>query len=972
MKKYLLMSTALAAGVMVTQSALAQTGDQVETVVVTGFRGSLERSLELKRDAIGVRDSIVAEDIGKYPALNIAESLQRVPGVVITRDGSTNEGNKVIVRGLNSSYTIVTVNGLPIHTETVTDTGTNARSTDLDVFGADIFSRVDFYKTPLADLDEGGIGGVVDMRTARPFDYTERQLRASIGETYHSYRERPMPRATLFASDTWGSFGALIALNASKTAYENMGTQVTGPAQARSEICTNPQGINFDFGPGKTGGCGSSTYPGVDPRANIGTLTVDQVQQAFVSRFERAYVATNDRTRYSGVVSLEYKPSDKFDLAADIMAAELIDSRQEYTFGMYFRSTGPTTPAGYAAAQADPTLIGKGADSGIVPINIGIDPKNNNLYGTFANTDRYDESRFYDPKTKFLSGTLSATYKPTENLSLYAVASESTSNAFISDNRVILNLYNLTTTYDRRKNLKIPEVSTPSDVTNVALYSNPSQNIGYRTEADRGINFKLMADYKADIGLGFINQIDAKVGVSYVSARKGNDQKTGDAAFGNTVFENGKKFSQMAISSYAVNHTPVSNLFEGLDNGGMPTQWVTVPRSFLYSLNPNAISASTASVLGGVFDVTEAVKSAFLQLNTEGEMFARPLRIGLGLRYAKTNMYGHNYNAGLLNPLHGSYNDMMPSVNVSYDVMEDLVLRASYGKTITRAPLSQIAGGTTIPNRFNLIANSGNPNLRPLRAANFDMGAEWYFANQAVLSTGVFYKQLNGLISNQTTTVTFGSLNIPSALLDPALYGNPVPAGTPLTLNHPVNLNPLAVRGVEIFYQQPFLFLPEPFDGLGAMANVTYAVGNSGGAGTGFTANDTKVYKQPINGLSKWSYSATAYYEKGPVSIRGSYTWASKSTTNGVGNQNATDLQQWVQARGQFDASIAYSISDNVEVRLDGSNLLNEVGYQYFADGTNKNSQVGARMAPAGVGSSGLENVLWFGRTFVFTIRGHL
>jgi iron complex outermembrane recepter protein len=980
MKKYLLLTTALSAGLagaaLTAAPALAQASpddaSQLETVVVTGFRGSLRQSLDLKRDAVGVRDSIVAEDIGKYPALNIAESLTRVPGVVLSRDGGSNEGKQVTVRGLNSTYTVVTVNGLPLHVETGTSIGQNSRAVDLDTFGPDIFSRVDFYKTPQADLEEGGIGGVVDMRTAHPFDYSEDQFRYSLGESYNDYRERGLPRATLFASKTWNKFGALIAVSASKVAYENMGTQVTGPAQGRNEICGNSQNVNYDFGPGKSGGCGASTYAGVDPRANIGSLTVDQVQQAFVSRFIRAYVSTDDRTRYSGVMSLQYKPSDKLDFALDLMAARLIDTHIENTFGMYFRSTGPTTAAGYAAAQANPALIGQGADSGIVPVNIGIDPNNNNLYGTFANTDRYNESRFYDGKTNYISGSLSGKYQASENLSFNGIASMGDANGFYSDNRIILNLYNLVTTFDNRNNKKIPQLSTPTDVTNVGLYSNPGQNIGYKKESDRSLNFKLDADYTGNTGLGAIDHFTAKLGVGYESARKTNDQKTGDSAFGSTVFSNGLKFSQMPISSYAVNHLSESNLFDGLANGGMPTQWASVPRSFMYSLDPNKISASTPSVLGGVFDVTEVVKSIFLQLNTDGNVFGRPLRLGGGLRFSKTNLGGHNYNAGLYNPLHGSYDDLLPSFNAAFDLTDDLILRASYGKTITRPALASIAGGTTIPNRFNLIANTGNPGLKPLRSNNFDVGAEWYFADQAVLSTGLFYKQLNGLISNQQTTATFGSLNIPSALLDPALYGNPVPAGTLLTVNHPVNLNPLAVKGVEVYYQQPFLFLPEPLDGLGLIAGFTYAVGNAGGAGTGFTSNAGLVSKQPINGLSKYSYSLTGYYEKGAYSFRASYNWNSKQTTNGVTNQNGTNLQQWQQARGQLDGSIAYKLTDDIELRLDGANLLNEVSYQFFADGTGKNSQVGARFAPAGWGSDGFENVLWQGRTFIFTIRGQM
>jgi iron complex outermembrane recepter protein len=1004
MKKLLLMSTALSAalagGVVATQPAFAQDGSEVETVVVTGFRGSLEASLNLKREAIGVRDSIVAEDIGKYPALNIAESLTRVPGVVIARDGYSGEGRQVTVRGLNSSFTIVTINGMAIHTETSGNVGTNTRAVDLDVFGADIFKRVDFYKTPQADLQEGGIAGVVDMRTAHPFDFNEAQLRGSVGESINSYRMRGLPRATLFASNTWGKFGALVSLSASKAAYGSEGSQITGPAQSRSEHISqtsqcgdstpvgycNDQNITFDFGPGKNATRGTVLYPGVDPRANIGSYTVDQIQQAFVSRFVRSYVGNDDRTRYSGVFSLQYK-DDKLDITNDIVASELLDSRSENTFGMFFRSTGPTTAAGYAAAQLDPTLVGKGADSGIVPISVGINPNNNNLYGTFANTSRYNESRFYDAREKFIADWLMANYEATDSLSFSALAAMQVSNGFISDNRIVLQAYGLTTTFDNRNNLKLPVLTTPTDVTNVAIYSNPSANIGYLKEADRGLNFRLSSDYKTDLGLGVIDRIDVKLGVSYENQQKTNDRKAGDGAFNTTVFENGLKFSQMPINMYAVNHIVIrKDLLSDQNNAGMPTNWVTVPRSFMYSLHPNEISASTPSVLGGLFGVTEAVKSAFVQIGTDGELIGRTFRIGTGLRFSKTNLYGFNYTLGNRTGIHGSYNDLLPSLNLSFDPTDDIVLRASIGKTITRPALSQIAQGTVVPNRFNAIATSGNPSLRPMRATNIDFGVEWYFAKEAVLSVGVFYKQLKGLVSANTVQMPFSALQQPNTVLDGALYGQRDTGGNlildsqgnaiirpDLVMNVQTfsNLNPMAVRGVEVFYQQPFDFLPDPLDGFGVMGSLTYNTGNQSGTGSGFWGNDNVYYKWPVNGLAKWAYSATMYYEKGPISIRTTYNWNAKSTTNGAANNNHTNLGIWNQARGQLDSSIAYNLNDNVEFRVEGSNLLNEVAYQFYTDPTG-NKQVGQRFAPAGWGSSGLENVGWGGRTIVFSVRGHL
>jgi len=171
-KKQLLLTTMMAVGASgVVTGAWAQTAapgasqDTVDEVVVTGFRSSLQKSLGLKKDAIVVRDSIVAEDIGKFPEANVAEALQRIPGVYLSRDGASNEGQRISIRGLGSDYNVTTINGAPVRTTSSSNVGGSSRDFNYDVFASELFGRVDFYKTPLAELEEGGIGGVVDLQT---------------------------------------------------------------------------------------------------------------------------------------------------------------------------------------------------------------------------------------------------------------------------------------------------------------------------------------------------------------------------------------------------------------------------------------------------------------------------------------------------------------------------------------------------------------------------------------------------------------------------------------------------------------------------------------------------------------------------------------------------------------------------------------------------------------------------------------
>jgi TonB-dependent receptor len=974
--------------------------EAMETVTVTGYRASLDKALEMKRDSVGARDSIVAEDIGKYPATNIAESLLRVPGVVLSRDTRTDEGRQLTVRGLPAAYTIVTINGNPVHMETNGDVGSNARSVDLDAFGADLFSRVDFYKSPSARLDEGGIGGVIDLRTPHPFDYEGRQISYSLGYGMNSQREKAVPTATFQASNTWGPFGALIAVTAKRSSYAFWGNETAGISQACNENGYMGNGEKYDFGLGKTGVCGTSSWAGVDSRANIGSYTIAQVEQAFVPRWGRDHLTMDDRTRYSGLLSFQFKPNEKLDMSFDLMGAELIDATDEYTIGTYFRSTGNTTAAAIAAAAGDPTKLGKTSDTnGLVPLSIGID-SNDILYGTFGNVQMQSGNVWYRGKDKFLSGTFNAKYQVLDNLKLVAEAGVADYHGFIAQDTLSAYIYNTTLTYDPRDNYKFPSMVSSVDLTNPALYqgNTAGTRAGFDTagqylkEGDRILTGKLAAQYGFESGLSALGHVDLEYGLSWVGNTKSNDQRNNANLVKNTTLSNGSTLAAMLPSAYMVNHIKVRNYLDDANYTHRITNWATVPDSVYYMVPFNSILAADTSGnwYPSVFKLTEGVTSFYLNASSAGEVLGRTLKVDVGIRYAITRQWGYNFasqkdsSGNLTYPkvkLHSSYDSILPTVSVSYDLMDNLVARAAFGKTITRADLGSIAKGASVPNIYNPNVTVGNPKLKPFMATNFDAGLEWYFDQGSVLSFGVFYKGIKNLISTQTTTgVAWGTLNLPDSLLASNQHINndaaqPVDPNYLMNVTHPVNLNPMVVKGFEVFYQEPFSFLPAPFDGLGAMASFTYTAGTQNGPGTGFTANDGTIYRMQLRGLSTYSYSATGYYEKDGISLRLSYNWRSKAPADdSLDNLNyyKTNSRIWTQARGTLDATLGYAFNDWAEVRFDVSNLLNAQEIAMLVDGTGKNSQIGARAS--GFGDPRAHNFYDYvhGRNYMISLRGHL
>ncbi|EEF23875.1 conserved hypothetical protein, partial [Ricinus communis] len=202
--------------------------DPGTTVVVTGFRSSLQKALNLKQQAIGVRDSIVAEDIGKFPEANVAESLQRVPGVILNRDESSGEGQRISIRGLPTEYSVTTLNGAPVNTTSTSTIGSAARGFNYDVFASELFGRVDFYKSPLAELTEGGLGGVVDLQTPRPFDNPKRTIRYGLTDTYNTTSKHNDPNGFVLYSNTWDNLGFLIGASHSGNVNTRSGFEATG------------------------------------------------------------------------------------------------------------------------------------------------------------------------------------------------------------------------------------------------------------------------------------------------------------------------------------------------------------------------------------------------------------------------------------------------------------------------------------------------------------------------------------------------------------------------------------------------------------------------------------------------------------------------------------------------------------------------------------------------------------------------
>jgi TonB-dependent receptor len=326
----------IAATLAQAQEAAQQPQDrqELEEVVVTGFRQSLESSTEAKRESVGFVDAIFAEDIGKFPDTNIAESFQRIPGIQISREIS-GEGTTVAIRGLNTNFTRVLLNNAPVAVAQGPQEGAGAnREVPLDMFPPELFSKLEVFKTPSANMIEGGAAGTINMRMARPFDTEGQHLTYSLQGTDNNNADDLGGRAALIASNTWDRFGVLAGVTAVRnkvatTGFESVGWSSPGLSATQCTGTCNTTGGNLTgVVPGTVPGNASTIGAGLTPDtaidqdfllANNPGRTIQQIDNAVIPRLGRTMFEEGDRDRYNAVLSFEFRPSDDMQFFLDSM-----------------------------------------------------------------------------------------------------------------------------------------------------------------------------------------------------------------------------------------------------------------------------------------------------------------------------------------------------------------------------------------------------------------------------------------------------------------------------------------------------------------------------------------------------------------------------------------------------------------------------------------------------------------------------
>jgi len=877
-------------------AAPAQDEGAGNEIVVKGFRASLNSALNLKRNETATIDAIKAEDVAEFPDLNLAESLQRIPGVAISRVNG--EGRNISIRGLGPEYSRVRINGMEaIGTTGGTDNsgGVNrGRGFDFNIFSSDLFNSLAVRKTATADVEEGSLGGTVDLQTARPFDYRKPTAVIQAAASYNDLARKATPRVSglLTTSTADGRFGVLLSV-----AYEERHLVEEGANITRWTY----GGFNGGFAPTST--IAGKTIAQIND-TNPATALYHPRIPGLVSYDIR-------QKRLGAALGVQFQPTEKTLISIDGLYSRLDGTRQEAQFqAISFSRSGTGKPQ---------TIIRSGT----------VDANNNIISGTFDNVDLRTQARYDKLTTDFyqLTGTLDQ--KIGESLKFGAVVGYSRSE--------FRNPIQTTVTIDAANtngfyydfSTRFPTIRPGVDISNAATFAftNGTSEVRIRPQT---------VDNSFTNAKGFLEwttspELKLKAGVDWRRFEYASTEQR--RLQGETVV------TTLTPAQLAPLTTVFSGFGRGLDiPSGTPTSWV-VPNLQAFQAYLST-AANPTYAIGGVENAT--ARGSFVTVREEDlgawgmaefnlANAGVPIRGDVGLRYVKTDQFSTGYasqgTAINLVSADRSYENWLPSANLVFDVTDNLMVRFAAAKTIARAGIGSLTpGGNLNVSGGNRTFSSGNPDLKPTKSTNLDASIEWYPTRGAIYAVSAFQKDIGTFVQTLSTTVPFSSLGLPASLLN----GTTALPTDAFIVSQPVNSKGGLLRGFEVNIQQPFSFLPGFLGNFGVLANYTYV---SSDIEYLTAANGSTTVKAPLLGLSKHAANGTLYYETKKFSIRGSIAYRSNYLTAVPGTEG--NSYNGTNATTNIDAQVSYNVTDKFKISLEMINLTDELNDQ-FVDATNR------------------------------------
>jgi TonB-dependent receptor len=892
----LLAISAAANGQDAAANSVPEGAEAIEEVVVTGFRAALNKAIEGKKQQVGAIDMIAAEDIADFPDLNLAESLQRVPGVAIARDAG--EGRNISVRGLGPQFTRVRINGIEaMSANGGTDAagGTNrGRNFDFNTFASELFNNITVRKSGTAEVEEGSLGATVDLQTARPFDFDGFTVAGSVQMGYNDLNEDTDPRGAFLISNTFadGKFGALLSV-----AYTERKLLDEGASTVRW----------------MRGGTAANNFGPLDP-TYTGTATLAQLNNAFRPRIPRYDLYEHEQERLGVTASLQFAPSDATSFNLDALYAKFDAKRSEIFLESHVFSTGGAT--------------------GINDVNVvaaEIDASNTIVYGVFNDVDVRSEARFDELTTEFTQVTLQSKHSFSDTFSGNLLVGFAEAN---HDNPVqttlLFDANNIDGySYDFRQDDRLPlitygstDVSSPTPWTLTQIRLRPQSTINSFQNVSLNLEWAPSDSFKLKFGPQW-----KEYTFKTTEQRRWNGTST--ANIETTI---PAAAGLVPIANYSV----LTTFGQDLDlPSGSTTQWLTPDLNAAVSQldlnNATTYRLGILPSLGNNNDLIETDRGAFIQTDFSFGLGERTLRGNAGVRYVETSVDSLGYTfttaTGLV-PLvaTGYYSDFLPSFNLVYDFSDELLFRIGASRVMTRANLGQLSPGSAVSvSGNNRTVTSGNPDLDPFRARAYDASVEWYFAEESLLSVAYFHKDISSFVTNVRADIPFSenTLGLPDSVAVAACGATPGCSPAAIwAFTQPANTEGGKLKGFEVSYQQPFSFLPGFWSNFGTILNYTGVESE-----VEYLNSLGQTTKADLAGLSDTSWNATLYFDNKRFSARVAAAYRSEFLTT-IPGRDGNDVEGTAETLN-IDFSSTFNINDNFSVSLEALNLTDEVQDQW-------------------------------------------
>ncbi|MBW4330397.1 TonB-dependent receptor [Stakelama sp. CBK3Z-3] len=937
-------------------SGAMQPADAAEDIVVTGIRASLRNSMNIKRESQGVVDAISAEDIGKFPDTNLAESLQRITGVSIDRNNG--EGSLVTVRGFGPEFNLVLLNGRQMPTSSIGDGfgAPSSRSFDFANLASEGVKALEVYKSGRATVETGGIGSTINILTPRPFD--KPGLRGSFAakgilDTSRNGKDPVTPEISGIISDTFADdrIGVLLVGNYSRrkasTNSANISEWRDGYLGSENNWGSLPTPTTLD-GDGNV--VPDPRYDNITNRP--GPDDVYQVPQGASYNLNDI-----DRERINGQAVLQFKPIDSLTATIDYTYSRYELETHNSNVGIYYNHAD-TSSAWGDGPIADPIFYSEhfpeedGKDLAYSGSLTKVKNENKSLGGNLQWEAPGGVTITLDAHHSTATSKPGSKYGNSQSVATAIFGVEDQSINFENDFPVISASF-------------YPGID-PLDASQIHATGNVFRNSYFRDRINQ-VQLSGHYDHQGD----FLDSIDW--GVSYV------DNKVRSAygyiqndTWGGLGGENGNELIPDDIFTLE----SIADKFPGLDGvgtDGMISQFYSFDFGRLVPLlddqfgicggDNNCLSPYTTDRR-----IREKTLAPFVQVATSFDVVDRPAHLIAGVRYEETTIdsaalvptpagtqwvSANEFNVVFSDDseftrFKGSYHNWLPAIDFDIEPIRNVKLRASYSHTITRASYADLQGGRTIDQLFRIAngtGSQGNPGLLPYKSKNIDLSAEWYYGPSSYISVGYFHKDVSNFVgSDRINTTAFGLTNpgqgpradaaraalgstatstqireyIATNYPDTVSYndnGDLLIAGLPeddplnFQISQPVNSDQTAaLNGWEFAIQHSFWET-----GFGVILNYTIVNGDAKYDNT----QPASVTQFALTGLSD-SANAVVFYDKGPLQARVAYNWRDEFL------QSTGPNPAYIEPYGQVDASASYEFLPGITVFGEAINLTGE------------------------------------------------